>query len=127
MPKMTLPRYREMTENAAIYRQSVQEILADPNPETLPKILKVLYATTGLAGEAGEVCNKVKKILRDNKGVIDEEVKHRVLGELGGVAWYLDALSYEFGLTLEEVLAYNYDQIVSRKERGKLQGDGDDR
>jgi NTP pyrophosphatase (non-canonical NTP hydrolase) len=59
--------------------------------------------------------------------VVSEETKTKLLGELGGVMWYLVALTEELGLTIEDVLEYNYEQILSRQERNVLSGDGDDR
>ncbi len=127
MPDVTLREYAEMVSGAAIYREAVEKTLTNLSPEQLEQLLKIFYATTGLAGEAGEVANKVKKILRDNKGVVDDAVRERVLGELGGVAWYLNATAEEFGLRIEDVLNYNYEQITGRQARGTLQGDGDNR
>ena len=122
-----LREYAEMVHGAAIYREGVDALLDSASREDLAKMLKIFYAATGLAGEAGEVANKVKKILRDNKGIVDDAVRQRVLGELGGVAWYLNATAEEFDLRIEDVLNYNYDQITDRKSRGVISGDGDDR
>jgi NTP pyrophosphatase (non-canonical NTP hydrolase) len=90
-------------------------------------ILNLFYATLGLTGEAGEVANKVKKIHRDDGDVVTEKKRMEILGELGGVAWYLTAIAQELGATLEEVFSYNYDQITDRLERGVIQGSGDNR
>ena len=122
-----LKEYASMTQKAAIYRDEVDDLVAEASSEDLAKILKIFYVTTGLAGEAGEVANKVKKILRDCRGVVSDETRTKLLGELGGVAWYLVALTEELGLTIEDVLEYNYEQIRSRQARGTLTGDGDDR
>lgn len=119
--------YETMVSEAAIYKAAVKEFVSSGDTEAIAKLFNVFYATTGLAGEAGEVANKVKKILRDNKGVIDAEVRKKVLGELGGVVWYLAAVSAEFDLSLNDVMAYNFDQITDRQKRNVLQGDGDDR
>lgn len=127
MPDVTLREYAEMVSGAAIYREAVEKTLTNLDPKQLEQLLKIFYATTGLAGEAGEVANKVKKILRDNDGVVDDAVRERVLGELGGVAWYLNAAAEEFGLRIEDVLNYNFEQITGRQARGTLQGDGDNR
>ena len=124
---VALREYAEMVHGAAIYREGVDALVDSASKEDLAKMLKIFYATTGLAGEAGEVANKVKKILRDNGGIVDPEIRQRVLGELGGVAWYLTAVAEEFDLRIEDVLNFNYDQITSRQERDVLKGDGDDR
>lgn len=72
------------------------------------------YPTLGLAGEAGEVANIVKKIQRDNDGVITEEVRAKLKDELGDVLWYISACSDELGLTLSDVAAYNVDKLARR-------------
>ena len=122
-----LREYAEMVSGAAIYREGVDALVDSASKEDLAKMLRIFYATTGLAGEAGEVANKVKKILRDNRGVVDDEVRQRILGELGGVAWYLNAAAEEFDFRIEDVLNYNYDQITDRQARNVIHGDGDDR
>ncbi len=124
---VALREYAEMVHGAAIYREGVDALLDSSSREDIAKMLKIFYAATGLAGEAGEVANKVKKILRDNGGKIDDEVRQKVLGELGGVAWYLNATAEEFDLRIEDVLNYNYDQITDRQARNVIKGDGDDR
>jgi len=124
-----MPSFREyaaMTRKAALYRDEVDALVRDAPADDIARMLKI-YATTGLAGEAGEVCNKVKKILRDNRGVLDAEMKQKLLGELGGVAWYLVALTEDLGFKIEEVLDYNLSQILDRLERNTIKGEGDDR
>jgi len=86
-----------------------------------------IYPTLGLTGESGEVAEKIKKVLRDKGGVIDDEVRGQVKKELGDVLWYLSQLASELGLTLEDVAAANIDKLYSRMERGTLHGNGDDR
>ena len=86
-----------------------------------------IYPTLGLVGEAGEVADKVKKILRDKQGVFDQESKDAIKLELGDVLWYISQLSSELGYELEEVANANLEKLNSRKIRGKIQGSGDDR
>jgi NTP pyrophosphatase (non-canonical NTP hydrolase) len=85
------------------------------------------YASLGLAGEAGEVANKVKKIARDDGGTVTEQRLDQLVGELGGVAWYLAQTCTELNLSLEFVLEMNISKLRSRHERGVIHGDGDDR
>ena len=77
--------------------------------------------------EAGEVAGKIKKIFRDQNGQITEADKQSLKNELGDVLWYLTQVRTELGLTLEEVAETNITKIFSRRERGKLGGDGDNR
>src|SRR5688572_10330087 len=75
------------------------------------------YPTLGLAGEAGEVANIVKKIQRDSGGVITDETRGKLLDELGDVLWYLSACADELGLTLDEVAAFNVNKLAKRHGR----------
>ncbi|MBI4059378.1 nucleoside triphosphate pyrophosphohydrolase family protein [Candidatus Microgenomates bacterium] len=86
-----------------------------------------VYPTLGLAGESGEVAEKIKKVLRDKNGVIDRETKEEIVKELGDVLWYLSQITTEIGASLESVAAENLKKLASRKERGKIRGSGDNR
>lgn len=86
-----------------------------------------VYPTLGLVGEAGEVAEKVKKILRDEDGAVSAEKKEEIKKEMGDVLWYLAALSREFGFTLEDIAKKNIEKLASRRERGVLHGSGDNR
>ena len=88
---------------------------------------RVIYPTLGLAGEAGEVAEKVKKMLRDDDGELTEERRQLLKGELGDVLWYLAQLATDMGLSLDEVAQENLQKLFSRQERGKITGDGDER
>ena len=86
-----------------------------------------IYPTLGLVGEAGEVADKVKKIIRDKRGQFDQESKEAIKFELGDVLWYISQLSSELGYELDEVANANLQKLKSRKNRGKIQGEGDNR
>ncbi len=75
------------------------------------------YPTLGLAGEAGEVANIVKKIQRDHGGVINDEIRAKLKDELGDVLWYISACSDELGLTLAEVAEFNVQKLAKRHNR----------
>lgn len=81
----------------------------------------------GLAGEAGEVADKVKKILRDKDGQLDDRDAVEITKEMGDVLWYLNALSIYLGSSLEDVAQYNLQKVLSRKARNKISGSGDNR
>jgi len=76
-----------------------------------------IYPTLGLAGEAGEVANKVKKIDRDQKGVLSDEAKKGIAKEMGDTLWYLATLATEFGLSLDDIAADNIKKLASRGDR----------
>lgn len=83
----------------------------------------VIYPALGLAGEAGEVAEKVKKHLRDGKALDVSGVAK----ELGDVLWYIANLASDMGVTLQEIADLNIDKLLSRQDRGVLKGSGDDR
>ena len=86
-----------------------------------------IYPTLGLVGEAGEVAEKVKKVIRDKNGIFDEESTKAIKKELGDVLWYLSNLCTEFNLSLEDVALLNLEKLKLRAARGKISGSGDDR
>jgi NTP pyrophosphatase (non-canonical NTP hydrolase) len=75
------------------------------------------YPTLGLTGEAGEVANIVKKIQRDDDGIISEVVRGKLKDELGDVLWYISACADELGLTLNEIAEYNVQKLANRHKR----------
>lgn len=107
--ELTLNQYQKMALETAIY----------PQP--------IIYPTLGLTGEAGEVSDKVKKVLRDNNSIFTEDKKTEIAKEIGDVLWYCATLSHDIGYTLEEIAQMNYDKLHSRQLRGKLHGSGDNR
>ncbi|MCC6905299.1 MAG: nucleoside triphosphate pyrophosphohydrolase family protein [Anaerolineae bacterium] len=86
-----------------------------------------IYPALGLAGETGEVCEKIKKVIRDRGGEVDAETREAIRKELGDVLWYVSQLATELGLDLEEIARGNIDKLISRRARGVLGGSGDDR
>lgn len=88
---------------------------------------RVIYPTLGLANEAGEVAGKIKKIFRDKAGVIGENEREALKGELGDVLWYIAQVCTELDISLDAVAHANIEKLYSRLERGKIGGDGDER
>lgn len=89
--------------------------------------VSIIYPVLGLNGEAGEVAEKVKKCLRDKKGIFDDEIKLNIALELGDVLWYVNAAARDIGYTLEDIMKLNISKIESRRERDKIHGSGDNR
>lgn len=85
------------------------------------------YPALGLAGEAGEVCEQIKKALRDDEGRITPQRRQALKKELGDVLWYLAALAFELDLDLSQIAQTNLDKLADRKKRGVLGGSGDER
>lgn len=92
-----------------------------------PQEFKIIYPALGLTGEAGEVSDKVKKVIRDNNNVFTDDRKQEIAKEIGDVLWYIATLSHDLGYSLEEIGQMNYDKLKSRKERNMINGNGDNR
>lgn len=86
-----------------------------------------IYQTLGLAGEAGEVAEKIKKVIRDEGGIVSEDKKDDIKKELGDVLWYLAQIASELGLSLDDVARTNIEKLFSRKDRNVISGSGDNR
>ncbi len=84
-----------------------------------------IYPALGLAGESGEICEKIKKCIRDDAGQMTEARRALLAKELGDVLWYVATLCSELGLKMEDVAAGNLAKLAARQESGKLHGDGD--
>jgi len=93
----------------------------------LGTLQSVDYCASALAGEAGEVLNKLKKIKRGDPGKTLDNQRVALKKEFGGIFWYLAMGALELGFTLEEIAQGNLDEIKGRQQRGTLQGDGDER
>ncbi len=109
---MTFEEYQRRSRETALY----------PNVG-----MNFVYPTLGLCGEAGEVSEKIKKVLRDNNGEVDDDVRAAIRKELGDVLWYTAQLASELGMSLEDIAQHNLEKLLSRKQRGVIKGDGDDR
>ena len=95
----------------------------------------ILYPALKLAGEVGEVTEKLGKFVRDSqiedlndlaKGFSDE-FKMALVKELGDVLWYIAALSNELGVDLNTVAEKNIEKLSARVKNNTLTGSGDDR
>jgi NTP pyrophosphatase (non-canonical NTP hydrolase) len=109
---MLISEYQELSRRTATYPGAGDNIV---------------YPTLGLAGEAGEVAEKVKKLLRDDDGVMSRERREALAGELGDVLWYVAQVATEACLDLEDIAQGNLDKLLSRQQRGVLSGSGDSR
>lgn len=109
---MTLDEYQSLALESAVY--------ADEDA--------VVYTALKLAGEAGEVAEKVGKRIRDAEGdFTDPDFLQAAKKEVGDVLWYVAAFADALGFTLEEVADTNLSKLASRMARGTIQGSGDDR
>jgi NTP pyrophosphatase (non-canonical NTP hydrolase) len=106
---MRISDYQRLAKRTAIY----------------PRKHKVFYPALGLAGEAGEVANKVKKIMRGDK--MTREKKELLGDEIGDVLWYAAQLATDLGMSLEEIATGNISKLWGRWKRNKIKGSGDKR
>ena len=81
----------------------------------------------GLVGESGEVAEKFKKILRNERGQMSEEQRQELAKELGDVLWYIAVLAKYLNFELEDVAERNLGKLLDRKERGVIASKGDNR
>lgn len=109
--KMDFNKYQETAVETAIY----------------PDTHRILYPALGMAGEAGEVANKVKKIIRDGTENMPDDWKDQLASEIGDVLWYCAALANDIGMPLSLIAAQNRDKLLERKQKGTISGSGDKR
>ena len=115
-----------------MHNYTMNEYQADAAATAIYK-WKVIYPALGLAGEAGEVSDKLKKLIRDNdvrfdgEGMITDQQRADLGAELGDVLWYVSNLARDLGLTLNDVAMMNLEKLQSRQSRGVIGGSGDNR
>lgn len=112
--KMNLNDYQEKAVSTAIYEGAGNNFI---------------YPALGLAGEAGEIANKIKKHIRQRgtETLLKESECADIAKEVGDILWYVAVLSKEIGYTLEEIADINIKKLLDRQERGVLEGNGDNR
>jgi len=81
----------------------------------------------GIAGEAGEVIEKWKKIVAYKDGKVSEDDLNELAKELGDVVWYIAVLAHSLGLSFDDVMERNVQKLQSRQVRGVIAGEGDNR
>lgn len=104
------------------YQKGARKTAIYPNKKT-----NIYYPALGLAGEAGEIANKVKKIMRDYNGRVDRRTKKALADELGDVLWYVSDLASVLKLKLDNIAINNLLKLMSRARRNKIKGSGDNR
>lgn len=111
---LEMNEYQDIARRTAIYQ--------DP----------IVYPALGLAGEAGEVAEKIKKLIRDKGGIaclseMEEDDRFAVAKEIGDVLWYCANLALDIGMHLEDVAKINIGKLAKRQVEGTIGGSGDDR
>lgn len=128
---MNFNEYQRRAVGKKFYHKSIDnfirtlEIPKEENREKLKDLLGLLYNVIGLSGEVGEVCEKVKKSIRDNDCEISDV--EALSKELGDVQWYVAAAADELCIPLDSIASDNLAKLESRERRNKLGGSGDER
>lgn len=112
---MTFDEYQKAAVTTALQSES-----ADP---LMQKSIWVM----GIAGESGEVVEKWKKAVAYRRGEFSEAEFNDFTKEFADVIWYIAVLADSFGLSLDDLMKENLEKLASRKARGVIKGDGDNR
>lgn len=112
--RMTLNEYQEQAQKTANFHGCLDPIVAESTYKGHAQIESLVYCTLGLTGEAGEVAELTKKLIRDDHLKLTDDRKEKYLGELGDVLWYLANLGKALGFTLEEIAEYNIQKLKVR-------------
>ena len=111
---LTFKQYQERSKEFAIY----------PEAGT-GSIQAIMYCALGLCGEAGETAEKIKKLYRDDRGILTDEKRSLLAKECLDQIWYASQLLTELGMSFEEAALDNLKKLQSRKDRNVLSGSGD--
>ena len=106
-----LDMYQQVAKTTAIY----------------PREQAIIYPTLGLTGEAGEVANKVKKIIRDGTNKNNENLVQEISAEIGDCLWYISVLADDIGVKLSDIANSNLEKLENRKKKGTIHASGYDR
>jgi NTP pyrophosphatase (non-canonical NTP hydrolase) len=111
--KMTFDEYQKLALTTAINDYE-------------PLMQRTIWAM-GVAGEAGEVVEKWKKIVAYDDGKVSDERLAELGKELADVVWYVAVMADSLGLSFDDIMAQNIEKLKSRKVRGAQKGRGDNR
>lgn len=138
--KLSFDEYQKQAHSTAIYptiglyeklteEEQKESLISDSTDMVNLKVTDVryIYAALGLVGEAGEVAEKIKKFVRNNKGHYSSEELEELRKELGDVLWYLAELCTFFKMDLSDVANANIYKLQSRIKRDKICSEGDNR
>jgi NTP pyrophosphatase (non-canonical NTP hydrolase) len=87
----------------------------------------LMYLGLGVTSEAGEVADKIKKVVRNDGGLMSEEKRQAILLEIGDVLWYLSQLARHFEVPFSEIAEKNIQKLADRAKRNVIASDGDTR
>ena len=109
----------------------------------MPSCDNFSYMMLNLIGEVGELASKVAKDIRKVNVAVGQGIDNDLIPlmpydewierleeykkEIGDILWQTAGVCEVLGLTLEESAQGNLAKLASRKERGVIDGDGDNR
>lgn len=89
-------------------------LIAKPDAEYTPEQIMLVWNALGLAGEAGEVADTVKKAVFHQHGID----RNKLIKELGDVLWYVAAICTKLDVTMSEVMEQNISKLMQRYPDG---------
>lgn len=102
------------------YREEVLKNRPDFEASTIEA--KLTNGGLGVAGEAGEVADLIKKILfhvpAGSYPTIPEVMRQKLIHEIGDVHWYLEFLAATLGVSTQEILEANVAKLKARHPNG---------
>lgn len=81
---------------------------------------ELAYLGLGLAGEAGEAANVIKKVIRRHGVTLTEQERKNLISELGDILWYLARITWYLEVDIETVLQQNIKKLTKRMTEGKI-------
>jgi len=100
--------------NASEYQQAAARTLIDDPPRFTDAEIMMVWVALGLAGEAGEVADSIKKMVLHQHG-IDRDV---LIKELGDVLWYFSGLCTQLNVPIGEIMDRNIAKLEARYPNG---------
>jgi NTP pyrophosphatase (non-canonical NTP hydrolase) len=122
---MEANKYQDLSAATDLYHKSAADLLGEE--DVAPGAVRLMLYALGCASEAGEVASLVKKIVRDENGVVNVAKYELLCKELGDVLWYVAQIASMLGVSLDEVMQKNHDKLAARMAAGTIQGSGDNR
>jgi len=107
---------RYLSDDIHDYHEFVESMILTDGKERLAE------NALGFASEAGELAGKYQKFFRGDGLDRDAVVK-----EMGDALFYMVAMANAIGVDLYDIIGVNRQKLQSRKSRGVLRGDGDER
>ena len=135
-------KLRNDIDNASDIPLSLEQYQDRAMKTCMPSCDNFSYMMLNLVGEVGEFASKVAKDIRKGNANIDngnlwlglertederEARNMELMHEAGDILWQLAGLCHVMGWSLEEVAKANLNKLASRKKRGVIEGDGDNR